>query len=377
MKGTRPEVERVHERPLSRMGRRRFVKTLVAAGFSVASASQLSASHFEAVGEDEVPIVYAYARDDPDDPASVAPRIRTVAAEWYNDLQAALSSYETLDLTGIEGVLTAAVVPGDGDDRTAVSVDVTREEVVSRVSDLLEGTPVEGSVVETTAEGEHEDVEPARQFDLDGGFEVPGGVACGDAEGLATLAPAVYDPETATRYFATADHLYAGSESTELALVSDGQRVPIGEVARHYRREDLALIEPTDEYTPAHALDGADPERVAGQFTRMGLADLKARGAEIHKISAMTGHTTGEIQAIDGITCVYGDPCKRGQLKWGAQSDFTDGDSGSVSFAPDPENPDEQVLVCGLNNARTWWPGESYIWGTGAYVFEEEYGYTF
>ncbi|MCL7418535.1 MAG: hypothetical protein M8354_11945 [Halalkalicoccus sp.] len=376
MKGIRSGVEGVHERPLSRMGRRRVLKTLVAAGFSVASASHLSASHFEAVREDEVPIVYAYAREDPDDPASIAPRVRSVAAEWYNDLQAALSSYETLDPSTIDGLIDVSVVPGDGSDRTKISVDVAHEGVVSTVDDLLAETPVEGSVIESTAEPDHEGLEPAREFDIDSGLEVPGGVACGDSKGLATLAPAVYDPETERRYFATADHLYAGSQSTELALVSDDGRVPIGEVAHHYPREDLALIEPTDEFRPAHALDGDGPVRVAGQFTRMGLADLKARGAEIHKISAMSGHTTGTIQAIDGITCIYGDPCKRGQLKWGTQSDFTDGDSGSVSYAPDPENPD-QVLVCGLNNARTWWPGEDYIWGTAAYVFEEEYGYTF
>lgn len=376
MERTRSGGKRVHERPLSRMGRRRFLKTLVAGGISVASASQLSTSHFESVSEDEVPIVYAYAREDPDDPASIAPRIRTVAADWYNDLQAALSSYETLDPSAIDGVFNAAVVPGDGDDRTTVSVDVANEGVISTVSDRFEGTPVEGSVIEATADSPRENLEPTIQFDFDSGFDVPGGVACGDLSGLATLAPAVYDPETERRYFGTADHLYAGRESTELALVADGQRVPIGEVERHYPREDLALIAPTDEFTPAHALEGDVPMRVAGQFTRMGLADLKARGADIHKISAMTGHTTGTIQAIDGITCVYGDPCKRGQLKWGDQSNFTDGDSGSVSYAPDPENPD-QVLVCGLNNARTWWPGEDYIWGTAAYVFQEEYGYTF
>jgi hypothetical protein len=48
-----------------------------------------------------------------------------------------------------------------------------------------------------------------------------------------------------------------------------------------------------------------------------------------------------------------------------------------VNFHPDPENPDAGVLVGGLNNARTWWPGENYIWGTGAYHITENHGYTF
>lgn len=364
-------------KPPECMGRRRFVKSAAAAGVSFASASQLSVSRFEAVNGDEVPIVYAYVRDDPNDPDSLTPQVKTVSTEWYNNLQAALSDYETLNLAAIKDVLTASVVPGDEDDPATISVGVTNEETVSRITDLLEGTPIEGSAIESTNDDPHEELDPVRQFDPDNGVSVPGGVACGEAEGTATLASAVYDPETDTQYFATADHLYADTENNELMLVTNGQRIEIGEVEHHYRSEDLALSRPTKEFNPKHAVDGTLTRQVAGQFTRLGLADLKARGTEIHKIGAMTGHTTGQIQAIDGISCIYGDPCKRGQLKWGSESDFTDGDSGSVSYAPDPENPDKQVLICGLNNARTWWPGEDYIWGTGAYVLHEKYGFTF
>ncbi len=377
MRGIIPEVERVHDEPLSRMGRRRFVKTLVAAGFSLASASQLSAGDFKPVSEDEVPVVYAYAREDPDDPSSVTPRIKTVGAEWYNGLQAALSNYETLDLTDLEGVLSASVVPGEGDDQATISVEVTRETAMDQVTDLIDEVPVEGSIIDTAANGSHPALEPERQFDPDSGPAVPGGVACGESEGLATLAPAVYDPESDTRYFATASHLYADTGSTELTLVCPDQRIGVGEVERRHHDEDIALVRSTGEYEPAHALHRSTPERIVGQFSRLGLADLKARGVDVHKIGAMSGHTTGRIKAIDGISCIYGDPCKRGQLKWGSESDFTDGDSGSVSYAPDPEDPDERALVCGLNNARTWWPGEDYIWGTGAYVLHERYGYTF
>jgi hypothetical protein len=361
----------------SRISRRRFVKTLGASGIGLASASNLSGRELPAVADGDVSITYAYARGDPDDPSSISPRTKTVSADWYNDLRAALSSYNTIDLGGIEGVLNAAVVPGDEAERSSISIGVTSESIVSQVQELLDETPIEGSIIEEAAGSDGPDLEPARQFDLESGFSVPGGVACGETEGIATLTPGLHDPETETTFFATADHLYADTESTELTLVGNGQRVEIGEVAKRYRNEDFSLISPTSDFTPAHAVDGAAPRQVAGQFTRLGLADLKARSAEIHKIGAMTGHTTGEIQAIDGITCVYGDPCKRGQLKWGDQAEFTDGDSGSVSYAPDPENPDEQVLVCGLNSARTWWPGEDYIWGTGAYILQEEYGYTF
>lgn len=372
-----PETERVHERPLSRMGRRRFVKTLVAAGFGTGSASYLSAGDFAGIDENEVPIVYAVARDDPEDPTSIAPRTRTVGAAWYNELRAALSARDSLDLTDLDGVFNAYVVPGDHDGTTTASivVDVRDEDVAAKVSGLADEIPIESSVVRTVA-SEREPDSPAIQYDPERGPAVPGGVAVGNADGTATLSPALYDPEADERFFATADHLYAG-ESDELLALADGVRYLLGRVHRHHEQEDLALIRATREFEPAHALDAPPPTRVAGQFSRIGLADLKARGAELQKIGAMTGHSTGRIHAIDGVTCIYGDPCKRGQLKWGEESDFTDGDSGSVSYHPDPEAPDEQVFVCGLNSARTWWPGENYMWGTGAYVLHEQFGYTF
>lgn len=371
-------TERVHQRPLSGMGRRRFVKTLVASGFGVASASRLSITDFANVDEQEVSIVYAVARDDPGDPTSISPRVRTVAANWYDDIRTALSTRDTLNLTEMDGVLNAYVVPGDyeGDTAASIGVDVRSEAVAEEVAELADEVPIESSIIETVDEGD-EDVSIEREYDPDDGPEIPGGVAVGEAEGTATLAPALYDPEDDEWFFATANHLYTDAETDELAVLVDGKRHPIGRVRRRHAGEDLALISPTGEFEPSHVLDGSAPNRVVGQFSRIGLADLKARGAEIQKIGSISGHTTGRIQAIDGVTCVYGDPCKRGQLKWGNESGFTDGDSGSVSYYPDPENPHEQVLVCGMNNARTWWPSEDYIWGTGAYALHETYGYTF
>lgn len=362
------------------MGRRRFVKTLVAAGFSLATASHLSAGDFAGVSEDEVPIVYAIARDDPAEPASLSPRVRLVPAGWYNDLQAVLSTHATLELDGIDGVFNAYVVPGNYGGRDAsIAVDVDSEEVATQVADLTGEIPVESSIIDAVVGEDSEGHPPRNRYDLDAGTAIPGGVAIGNATGVATLTPALYDTTAERRFFATAAHLYADGESDELAVLSEGEgdRHTLGQVHHRHRTKDLAVIRPTGGFSPAHAIYGANPTHVAGQFSRIGLADLKARGEEIHKVGAMSGHTSGTIQAIDGVTCVYGDPCKRGQLKWGEESDFADGDSGSVSYAPDPENPDEQVLVCGLNNARTWWPGENYVWGTGAYVFHEEYGYTF
>lgn len=64
-----PRTEEIHNKPVSGMGRRRFLKTLSAVGFTGASAISLSAEDVEGASSDEVPIVYGY-RSDPDDPDS-------------------------------------------------------------------------------------------------------------------------------------------------------------------------------------------------------------------------------------------------------------------------------------------------------------------
>lgn len=87
--------------------------------------------------------------------------------------------------------------------------------------------------------------------------------------------------------------------------------------------------------------------------------------------------SSGQITGIGGITCYAGGGYRDGQLKWGSEDTVTDGDSGSVSFHPDPERPDEQVLVAGLDNARTWWPGANYTWGTAASHVCDRHGLSF
>ena len=94
-------------------------------------------------------------------------------------------------------------------------------------------------------------------------------------------------------------------------------------------------------------------------------------------MGARSGHQVGEIDGVNGLTSYYGDVPKDGQLKWGGRFTMGNGDSGSVNYHPDPERPDEGVLVGGFNDARTWWPGEEYVWGTAAYYLQRRYGYHF
>jgi len=384
-------TSRVHDEPAATMGRRRFVNTLLGLGFGALSATFLTAEDVQAAGRDEVPIVYGLARDDE---GTLRPRRKEVPADWYDDFRSAVAVHRNLELFSNEDVASSAVVPGEyGGANASIHVEVTAEEARGEVPERVEETPVEVTRVEppeTTGghglgadgasdvpdelvsdERESDDVVPD-----EGG--VPGSVAVASDDLYGTLAPAMQDPADGSLYFATANHVFDGSDASGQSLyLLDGGRTQIGTVRTSHPKADVAAARPESDYRPLHRIEEGDPGNVLGQFTQAGIADLKADGEPLEKIGARTGHTEGEIQAVDGLTCAYGAICKQGQLKWGDESGFSDGDSGSVNYHPDPEDPEAGVLVGGFNNARTWWPGENYIWGTAAYHITENFGLTF
>ncbi|WP_132058715.1 hypothetical protein [Halorussus amylolyticus] len=365
----------IHDEPVGTMGRRRFMDTLRTLGFGALSAAFLTAGDVRAASDDEVPIVYGLTRDG--DEGELRPRRKTVPSDWYDDFRTAVSVHRALGVVDEEDVATSAVAPGEfGGSNAAIHVEVTTEEAFGAVPEVVEEVPVEVTRVEPGERDPKADGEPSAPASVGPG--VPGSVPVASDGLFGTLAPALRDPGDGSVYFATANHVFDASDSSgsPLYLLGDG-RPRIGTVRESFPKADLVCVGPEGDFEPLHRIRDGSPGRVLGQFTRAGLADLKAAGEPLEKIGARTGHTTGRIQAIDGLTCAYGAICKRGQVKWGRESDFTDGDSGSVNFHADPENPDLGVLVGGLNNARTWWPGENYIWGTGAYHITETHGYTF
>ncbi|PSQ48691.1 hypothetical protein BRD15_04955 [Halobacteriales archaeon SW_6_65_15] len=384
-------TSRVHDEPAATMGRRRFVNTLLGLGFGALSATFLTAEDVQAAGRDEVPIVYGLARDDE---GTLRPRRKEVPADWYDDFRSAVAVHRNLELFSNEDVASSAVVPGEyGGANASIHVEVTAEEARGEVPERVEETPVEVTRVEppeTTgghglgADGASdvpdELVSDERESDDvvtdEGG--VPGSVAVASDDLYGTLAPAMRDPSDGTAYFATANHVFDGSDASGQSLyLLDGGRTQIGTVSASHPKADVAAARPESDYRPLHRIEEGEPGNVLGQFTEAGLADLKAEDEPLEKVGARTGHTEGEIQAVDGLTCAYGAICKQGQLKWGDESGFSDGDSGSVNYHPDPEDPEAGVLVGGFNNARTWWPGENYIWGTAAYHITEKHSLTF
>ncbi|WP_436347863.1 hypothetical protein [Natronorubrum sp. FCH18a] len=391
MEGTHTEhlvhrIATIRDRVETGMDRREFLRTLVTGGYALGVAGALGVDDFLAAEDGEVPIVTAYVRADPDDPWSLEERTRSVPAEWYASVQKALELNELLSRTAFTGYLGSAVVPGSYDSGTAtVSVGISsdpssfRETFDRLFEDISLDIETIGDV-DDIEDGGPQDIEP-RLVDSVSSDDVPSGVACETADSIATLGPVMYDPDSEQEFFVTAEHAFEGGadpSGDRLSLPVDGSdSVELGSVSHAHPAEDVAAIKPEGRVQPSTAIDTPSPSRVRGQLTRLGLADLIARNEELEKVGAVTGHTRGKIQGIDAVTCFTDNFCRHGQIRWGGEMDLTDGDSGSVSYYSDPQGDDEDVLIAGFNNARTWWPGQSYVWGVGAYRLTENYGYHF
>lgn len=375
----------IRDRLDGEMDRREFVRTLATGGYALGMAHLLGVDDFFAAGNDEVPVVTGLVRTDPDDPWSIEERTEYVPAEWYAAVAKAIELNDRLSRTAFTGYLGSAVVPGTYRGGTAtVSVGVTGDagSVREALGELADGISLDvQTIVDVEAVEDGGDFHEPRMLESPIDDRVPGGVACETPTSLATLGPALYHPDGRREYFVTAEHAFerdvgtAGSPLT-LPLVT-AESVDLGTVEHYHPVEDIVAVEPTGELAPSTWIDAPSPVRVRGQLTRWGIADLIARDERLEKVGALTGHTTGRVQGFDAVTCFTDDFCRRGQIRWGGEMDLTDGDSGSVSYHPDPEGDGEDVLVAGFNNARTWWPGQSYVWGVAAYQITEQYGYHF
>lgn len=338
-------------------------------------------------------ITYALARSAPER-GTLSPRRRSVPPEWHARLRLALGARERLRDATVEPLVGAFVVPGSYDDPEAgLSLVATAERALERVAELVPSIPLDLDLVdESTAETGPGDVPDDAPGDAPGDpyqlstldpAGVPGGVVCESAMLYGTLTPALFDAESGRRFFATSNHIFGagGTEATDhageaLRLRSFGRSLRVGSVRRGYPTADVVQVAPADGVQPAPALARADSGGVVGQYTTFGLADLAARDEPLTKYGAVSDRTSGQIRGVDGVTCYTGRVCKTGQLTWGGRDTLVDGDSGSVAFHPDPENPDEYALVAGVNNARTRWIGD-FTWGTAAHHLLDAYGLHF
>ena len=382
---TQQRLASIRERLARDMDRREFLRALTASGYTLGLAQFLGVEDFLSSPDGEVPVVTALVRTDPDDPWSMETRTRSVPAAWYDRVSKAFEYNELLAQSTITGYLGSAVVPGSYSDESAsitveVSVDPAQmQEAIERITD---GVSINFEAIRNLDDLEEDrSVLEPRLARADANPMIPAGYACETESSMATLGPALYDPEGQERYFSTAEHAFSEVDTPDGEVVtlpfSNGSRAEIGTVVGSYPVADVATIEPLGAYQPSSIIEGKARYEITGQYTRFGLADLVARDEPLWKVGALTGETSGDIQGIDAVSCVTSSICRHGQLRWGEETDMTDGDSGSVSFHPDPEGDDNSVLIAGFNNARTWWPGQSYVWGIAAYHLTEQYGYHF
>ncbi|WP_090376050.1 hypothetical protein [Natronobacterium texcoconense] len=367
------------------VSRRRLLRTGINTGIAATLVWGVGAANY--VSSDDLgTITYALARPEPD-ADSLERRTKSVPVAWHESLRLAFDAQDAIHDLGLSPLVSSFVVPGSYDEPEAsISVDATEETVAERLEEVTSDIPVDVNVLDNLPEmpDEEPDTDQAYQVSELEPERVPGGVVCETDHGSGTLTPALFDAETGSRYFATSNHVF-GEEGTleeqhrsePLAIRYEDAARQIGEVTRGYPAADLVQVEPVDDFRPATEVERADPARVIGQFTRDGLADLMARDGALEKIGAFSDRTAGEIEGVNAVTCYAGEICKPGQLVWGDEDSLTDGDSGSANFRRDPENPDDYVLVGGINNARTWWPGGDFTWGTAAYHLLEEYGLHF
>lgn len=367
-----------------RVGRRRLLRTAVNVGVSAVLVGGFGADY--ATPDDPGSIVYAEVRPERGG-GSLEARTKEVPADWHESLRYAFEVQEQIRTAGLSSLVGSFVVPGLYDDPEAsISVDATDESVREALGELVEGVAVDINVVDGITP------RPESRFSLADSFRipdpdderVPGGVICEGSAMFGTLTPAMFDVGSQSRFFATSNHVYgaSGTKETEhrgasLSLPHDGEPRRIGSVRRGYPPADIVQVTPAEDARPAPEIARASPSRVIGQYTKAGLADLMARGEKLGKVGALSDYTAGEIKGVDGVTCYTGHVCKGGQLKWGDERTMVDGDSGSVNFHRDPENPGEYVLIGGINNARTWWPRASFTWGTAAHHLLDEYGLHF
>lgn len=375
----------LRERVETGMDRREFLRTIVGGGYAIGMANWLRVDDFLAADDGEVPIVTALSRKDPDDPWSIREQKTYVPAEWYAAVEKAFEVNRRLARVAFTGYFGSAVVPGSHESGSAtVSVGVSSEghSAGEMLAELAEGIDIDvKTIIEIDNFRDGGDYwEPRFATAIENG-RVPSGVACETETSLSTLGPALYHPDGERAFFVTAEHAFRENHDPRggsLVLPrKDADVIELGTVARYHPVEDVAVVEPGGRIEPASRIDAPSQPRVRGQFTKFGLADLAARDEKLEKVGALSGHTTGKIQGVDAVTCFTENFCRRGQLRWGGEMDLTDGDSGSVSYHRDPEGSDRDVLVAGFNNARTWWPGQSYVWGVGAYRLTEEHGYHF
>ena len=395
---------REHEDGGSRIDRRSILRSVGGVGYALGLSGVIGIDSALDAPDGTVDVETAYVRSpdsdhlfDEPNAATFEAVTREVPADWYERVETALDIHAKLVKTRIPGYLNSAVVPGTYDEGTArLSIGVRPNDVASLPRDLsgllsrigidwgdsLDGIAIEIEEAEGVDGLEGDAPTEATQLVAHGDVDpIPGGVRCETNHNFATLTPALYRSDASTPLFGTALHAFpdwdaASGDELALPTIHDDEPRTIGHVVDALPDLDVAIARPARSARPGSVLGRNGSLPVVGQYTLWGLADLVARGEDVLKIGGTSGTSSGAVHGIDAATCVTTDRCRRGQLKWGSETDISDGDSGSVTVNADRDDVDG-AIVASINSARTWWPGQDHVWGVAAHELTDRHGYHF
>lgn len=92
---------------------------------------------------EQVEIVYAYVRTDPDDPSSIEPRTRTVSATWYDTWKHADEVLQRVKDKWIRKSGVRSVSLGGGESHSiVVAIDQEQTEIQDEIPDTVDDVPV-------------------------------------------------------------------------------------------------------------------------------------------------------------------------------------------------------------------------------------------
>lgn len=398
-----PRTASIHNKRLNGMTRRRLMKLLSASGFGGFAVSHLTVDDVKAAADDQVPIVYAIASDPDAEPsedgASMVERVKNVPADWYDNLQKAFAVHEAAQLGERPGVVATGVSPGDyGGENAYIDVSLSQEalertgmgpthvdDVRGALPETIEGVPIE---VRDTGLPQLHACTDGDCNNGDYGEYVPPGVECsGDDNGYLTLGPRMLDGGGA-RYFSTNHHMFNddGKDPYGDRIYHPAHDDPLGMVTQWDCKQDFVMARANDDHTIqtwTGDIECIGDRFMQGQFSKSGLSDRKAAGKKLHKIGQRTCHTSGEIQSVDGYIGNINDGCsdRYKQVFWGDEEHAKDGDSGSPTYAPDPESSNYYLISSLHAGSIPAWLDPSgqggYAFGTSAYGIEDKWGFTF
>lgn len=385
----RPRTSRITRRAITKLGRRGFVRSLVAVGVSVATANQVSVKDVKAAaGSGQVPIATTIESDE----------TAMVPADWYDEFRHAIKVNKKRNfIDRHEDILEQGVIPGDrGGDVSHIIVTVREgsEEARGHVPEESDGVPVRiGTADEETAKkaGKHACPNQAEYNAERYRPECPGGVAVttddDDDNGLcftATVGPlakhksdSLSDPGMTM----TSAHLFANTDSECGNAEGDRGYQPAEEWeggSASYRVKiddaelDIAVLEPNPEFNLQPVSRVSMPEQVSytrtrdfdlsGSFTKDAIADRKANGYLAHCVGVSGGYTSGDIQAIDKTSDFSPFPWQDAtcndkiphQVTWGT-GQTEGGDSGGPVFARNYSDATEEYnVICTHLGTNAW-----------------------